>query len=498
MRYFGRSRPWLSSVMRRTTTGWRAAVARHARSRPGDDLRLEPGRLRHELPVLRDRPGRPDPQPVDRRDRRAGRRRRRERWHAVRSLVAPAGFPTSSSWAWASRWRTTTRCSAPSAVLPTPPLTGWALSQRGITVSTVGLVPAIDKLTAEGLNVTLAVSLHAPDDELRDTLVPINTRWKVAEVLDAAARYVDGDQAAGLDRVRADSRHQRPGLAGRPAGSAAAGAARPPRAREPDSAEPDARIEVDGVARQGREGVRSRAGEPGRRGDGSRHARPRDRWCVRSARDRDAAIRIAVARRCVMTQRGPLPTERRVDRANQEGAVHADEISTGYDEDAVDGLLDDGHGGLASSSTAPSSLRRGFGPRCCPAPASPAATGQSMSTHLETLLQTLSTRCRVHKWRAQILCRRARTPSGKLRWRDRPRRALLRTDVRTSLLALLLLLVSWSLVLRFFWSALSGADGATTAMERLARGALGLGLAVVASVLTRVAWLYVRRPLSCG
>ena len=58
-------------------------------------------------------------------------------------------------------------------------------------MSTVGLVPAIDKLTAEGLNVTLAVSLHAPDDELRDTLVPINTRWKVAEVLDAAARYVE-------------------------------------------------------------------------------------------------------------------------------------------------------------------------------------------------------------------------------------------------------------------------------------------------------------------
>ena len=70
-----------------------------------------------------------------------------------------------------------------------PPPAGLGMSQRGITVSTVGLVPAIDKLTAEGLNVTLAVSLHAPDDELRDTLVPVNTRWKVDEVLDAAARY---------------------------------------------------------------------------------------------------------------------------------------------------------------------------------------------------------------------------------------------------------------------------------------------------------------------
>jgi len=75
--------------------------------------------------------------------------------------------------------------------LTDPPPGGLGISQRGITVSTVGLVPAIDKLTTENLNVTLAVSLHAPDDELRDTLVPINTRFKVAEVLDAAARYAN-------------------------------------------------------------------------------------------------------------------------------------------------------------------------------------------------------------------------------------------------------------------------------------------------------------------
>ncbi|HEU0129706.1 MAG TPA: 23S rRNA (adenine(2503)-C(2))-methyltransferase RlmN [Mycobacteriales bacterium] len=63
------------------------------------------------------------------------------------------------------------------------------LSQRSITVSTVGLVPAIERLSAEGLHVTLALSLHAPDDELRDTLVPVNTRWKVREALDAAWAY---------------------------------------------------------------------------------------------------------------------------------------------------------------------------------------------------------------------------------------------------------------------------------------------------------------------
>jgi 23S rRNA (adenine2503-C2)-methyltransferase len=66
---------------------------------------------------------------------------------------------------------------------------GLGLSRRSVTVSTVGLVPAIGKLADEGLDVTLAVSLHAPDDELRDTLVPVNTRWKVAEVLGAADTY---------------------------------------------------------------------------------------------------------------------------------------------------------------------------------------------------------------------------------------------------------------------------------------------------------------------
>ncbi len=66
---------------------------------------------------------------------------------------------------------------------------GLGISARGVTVSTVGLVPAIDRLTAEDLPVTLAVSLHCPDDELRDTLVPVNNRWKVTEVLAAARRY---------------------------------------------------------------------------------------------------------------------------------------------------------------------------------------------------------------------------------------------------------------------------------------------------------------------
>ncbi len=66
---------------------------------------------------------------------------------------------------------------------------GLGMSARNITVSTVGLVPRIKQLATEGIPVTLAVSLHAPDDELRDTLVPINTRFKVDEVVDAAWEY---------------------------------------------------------------------------------------------------------------------------------------------------------------------------------------------------------------------------------------------------------------------------------------------------------------------
>jgi 23S rRNA (adenine2503-C2)-methyltransferase len=73
--------------------------------------------------------------------------------------------------------------------LTAPPPEGVGLSQRHITVSTVGLVPAMQRLITEELSVTLALSLHAPDDDLRDELVPVNQRWKVTEVLGAAFDY---------------------------------------------------------------------------------------------------------------------------------------------------------------------------------------------------------------------------------------------------------------------------------------------------------------------
>ncbi|WP_370644350.1 23S rRNA (adenine(2503)-C(2))-methyltransferase RlmN [Nesterenkonia sp. LB17] len=66
---------------------------------------------------------------------------------------------------------------------------GLGMSARGITISTVGLVPAIRKLADENLPITFALSLHAPDDELRDELIPVNSRWKADEAIDAAYHY---------------------------------------------------------------------------------------------------------------------------------------------------------------------------------------------------------------------------------------------------------------------------------------------------------------------
>ncbi len=75
--------------------------------------------------------------------------------------------------------------------LTEPGPSGLGMSARGVTVSTVGLVPRMKQLTEEGIPVTLALSLHAPDDELRNELVPVNTRWNVAETVDAAWHYAE-------------------------------------------------------------------------------------------------------------------------------------------------------------------------------------------------------------------------------------------------------------------------------------------------------------------
>ena len=66
----------------------------------------------------------------------------------------------------------------------------YGLSRRRVTVSTSGVVPMIDRLR-EDCPVALAVSLHAPDDALRDQLVPINRKYPIAELLDSCLRYLE-------------------------------------------------------------------------------------------------------------------------------------------------------------------------------------------------------------------------------------------------------------------------------------------------------------------
>jgi 23S rRNA (adenine2503-C2)-methyltransferase len=74
---------------------------------------------------------------------------------------------------------------------------GFDISRRRVTVSTSGLVPQMLRL-AEETNCALAVSLHAPNDALRDELVPINRRHKIAELLDACWVYVDKQNARSI------------------------------------------------------------------------------------------------------------------------------------------------------------------------------------------------------------------------------------------------------------------------------------------------------------
>ena len=66
---------------------------------------------------------------------------------------------------------------------------GYGLSRRRVTVSTSGVVPMIDRLGTD-CAVALAVSLHAPNDPLRDDLVPLNRKYPIAELLEACKRYL--------------------------------------------------------------------------------------------------------------------------------------------------------------------------------------------------------------------------------------------------------------------------------------------------------------------
>lgn len=67
---------------------------------------------------------------------------------------------------------------------------GFNMGARSLTVSTVGLAPGIRRLAGESLPINLAISLHAPDDELRSEMMPINRRYPIADLLDATRDYI--------------------------------------------------------------------------------------------------------------------------------------------------------------------------------------------------------------------------------------------------------------------------------------------------------------------
>jgi 23S rRNA (adenine2503-C2)-methyltransferase len=71
---------------------------------------------------------------------------------------------------------------------------GFGLSKRRVTVSTCGIVPAMDKL-GDMIDVALAVSLHAPNDAIRSEIMPVNDRYPVAEIIDAARRFISKSKA---------------------------------------------------------------------------------------------------------------------------------------------------------------------------------------------------------------------------------------------------------------------------------------------------------------
>ncbi len=164
-------------------------VGPDALHRSRHDLRLQPGRLRHGVPVLRHRPGRPraqhelPPRSSTRSSDAAGKMARGKvaggPGRLSNVVFMGMGEPMANYKAVIGAVRR--------MVAPAPD--GLGMSARNITVSTVGLVPRMKQLADEGIPVTLALSLHAPDDELRNELVPINTRWSVHEAVEAAWEY---------------------------------------------------------------------------------------------------------------------------------------------------------------------------------------------------------------------------------------------------------------------------------------------------------------------
>ncbi|CAG7609617.1 hypothetical protein SBRY_11268 [Actinacidiphila bryophytorum] len=255
-------------------------VGADAVSRPGHHVHLVTGRLRHELPLLRDGAGGPGPEPVDRRDRApdrgrhevAARRRGPGRGGpAVEHRLHGHGRAAGQLQAGRRRHPPAHR---PRARRPGPVAARHHRLHGG---PGAGDVP----LRRRGLQVPPGGVAARPGR--RAARHPGAGQHPLEGPRGAGRRLAlrRGLRAPDLRGVRADPRRERPGVAGRPAGQAAE---EPPRARQPDPAQPDAGLEVDGVQAAGRAGLRGRARGARCAGDGTGHPRPGDRRRLRAAR----------------------------------------------------------------------------------------------------------------------------------------------------------------------------------------------------------------------
>ena len=172
----------------------------------------------------------------------------------------------------------------------------FGLGARHITVSTSGVVPGIRRLTALGPQFTLAVSLHAARDALRDVLVPLNRRWPVAEVVDAARDHAratgrrisyEATMIGGVNDT--DARRRRDGRA----------PSRRSRPRQPDPDEPGRAHAVAGEPDAGHRAFRRDAPRCRHLDDDPAQPRPGGRRRLRPARRRASrrTAAPAVARR---------------------------------------------------------------------------------------------------------------------------------------------------------------------------------------------------------
>ncbi|CAA9357956.1 MAG: 23S rRNA (adenine(2503)-C(2))-methyltransferase @ tRNA (adenine(37)-C(2))-methyltransferase, partial [uncultured Nocardioidaceae bacterium] len=251
---------------------------------PGHDVRVVAGRLRNGLPVLRDGPGRPAAEHVGRGDRAAGRLRRtgagsrrgtrRTRAGLQRRVHGHGGADGQLQGGDRSR----TPADRPRPGRPRH-------------------VRAWDHRLDGGPGAADAAARHRGDPGDLGA-VPARARRRAAQRAGPDQHQVvgarggrggvelrTGDEAPGLDRVRDDAGHQRPGLASRPPRRRAEVLRRLGLgAREPDPVEPDARFEVDGVAARGGARVRAAAGGEGGADDRARHSRPGHRRRLRPAR----------------------------------------------------------------------------------------------------------------------------------------------------------------------------------------------------------------------